>query len=134
MSSGRFAAGGQICFFWKISARALSSANGCNVIYPRITPLSTVLTLATTTDLSKEDITFSIDSHDLIPQSNQAKSDDLRIIKVQKWLEDLVRLPGLSDSEYSTFIRYCTEFFVDKDRLWRKNEQGVHKLVIPSNL
>src|SRR3979490_1850188 len=74
-----------------------------NVICPRITPLSTVSTLAMTTDLSEEDIAPSMDSYDLVPQSNQAKSDDIRILKVRKWLEDFVRPPGLSDSEYLTF-------------------------------
>jgi hypothetical protein len=50
---------------------------------------------------------------------------------VFQWLQDLRRPDGLSDAEYATFVRYCTDFFVDENRLWCKNSHGAHKLVIP---
>jgi hypothetical protein len=87
-----------------------------------------------TIDFSGEDIDTVInpntDSYDLIPRSEQVKTLDARLLKVFKWLQDLTRPDDLSDSEYATFIRYCTEFFIDDNRLWRKHPQGVHKLVI----
>ena len=36
----------------------------------------------------------------------------------------------MSDGEYETFLRYCTEFFISADRLWRKDHKGEHKLVV----
>jgi hypothetical protein len=41
----------------------------------------------------------------------------------------MVRPPDLSDAEYTTFVRYCTEFFLDLGKLWRKDSQGAHKIV-----
>jgi hypothetical protein len=37
----------------------------------------------------------------------------------------------MTDAEYKTFMRYCTEFFVFNSRLWRKDTRGQHKIVIP---
>ena len=39
----------------------------------------------------------------------------------------------MSDSDYASFIRYCTEFFVSQNKLWRKDAHGRHKLVIPTH-
>jgi hypothetical protein len=50
---------------------------------------------------------------------------------VFQWLQDLRRPDNLSDTEYATFVWYCTDFFVDDNRLWRKDSHGAHKLVIP---
>ena len=88
----------------------------------------TVQTL--TLDHSEEEETSPTIPYDQIPQSETAKHDDLRLLKVRKWHEDLKRPEDLSDSEYMTFMRYCTDFFVDNGRLWRKNTQGAHKLVV----
>jgi hypothetical protein len=92
-------------------------------------PLPSVSTFALTSDLSEEDDPPSETSYDRIPRSDYAKSDDQRVLKVKKWLTDLIRPDDLSDAEYTTFLRYCSEFFVDQDRLWRKDPQGAHKLV-----
>jgi hypothetical protein len=72
-----------------------------------------------------------IDNYTLAPRSAQAKVDDSHLLKVFQWLQDLRRPDGLSDAEYATFVRYCTYFFVDDNRLWRKDSHGAHKLVIP---
>jgi hypothetical protein len=72
-----------------------------------------------------------IDDYTLTPQSVQAKIDDSRLLKVFQWLQDLKPPDDLSDAEYATFVRYCMDFFVDNNRLWRKNSHGAHKLVIP---
>ena len=49
---------------------------------------------------------------------------------MRKWLGDLERPKDLTDQEYATFVRYCTEFFIDAKRLWRKDPNGHHKLVV----
>jgi hypothetical protein len=72
-----------------------------------------------------------IDDYTLAPQSAQAEVDNSRLLKVFQWLQDLRRPDGLSDAEYATFVQYCTDFFVDDNRPWRKDTHGAHKLVIP---
>jgi len=96
-------------------------------------PYPTISTFAVAQDLSEEDPSPIPYSYDSIPRSAQAKADEDRLLKVRKWLQDLVRPIGLSDAEYSTFMRYCTEFFVDHDQLWRKSSQGAHKLIPSPN-
>jgi len=68
-----------------------------------------------------------------IPRSEQALKADTRLSNVQNWHNTLERPTDMSDSEYNTFVRYCTEFFVKFDRLWRKDPQGKHKIVIPQD-
>jgi hypothetical protein len=100
-------------------------------------PFPCISTLAQATDLSEEDTPAlnttdsDIDDYTLAPQSAQAKVDDSRLLKVFQWLQDLRQPDGLSDAEYATFVRYCTDFFVDDNRLWCKDSHGAHKLVIP---
>jgi hypothetical protein len=36
----------------------------------------------------------------------------------------------MDDPEYKTFMRYCTEFFVTSDLLWRKAPNRQHKIVV----
>ena len=45
----------------------------------------------------------------------------------------MVRNPGMAkcNDRHKTFMRYCTEFFIDNDKLWQKDPAGQHKLVIP---
>ena len=69
-----------------------------------------------------------------IPRSQSAKLDDERLVLVRKWHQDLQRPAKLSDPEYKSFLRYCVEFFIDSDRLWRKDSQGAHKIVAPQEL
>jgi hypothetical protein len=66
----------------------------------------------------------------IIPRTDSARREDDRIALVEKWLGDLKRPTDLSDTEYATFVRYCTDFFLDGNRLWRKDPNGAHKLVI----
>ena len=69
-------------------------------------------------------------SYDLVPRTDIAKSDDLRLTLVRKWLQDLERPSHMSDTDYTTFLCYCVEFFIDSDNLWRKDSQGAHKIVM----
>jgi hypothetical protein len=68
-----------------------------------------------------------------VPRSETAIMADAKLRLVRHWLQTLVRPQGLSDAEYKTFMRYCTEFFLsgEGDRLWRKDAKGTHKIVIP---
>jgi hypothetical protein len=79
-------------------------------------PLPCISTLIQETDLSEEETSTTdadIDDYTLTPRSVQAKVDNSCLLKVFQWLQDLRRLDGLSDADYATFVRYCTDFFVD---------------------
>ena len=67
-----------------------------------------------------------------VPCSDSAVAADLRLELVGQWLQTLKQPEGQTDSEYKTFMRYCTEFFLgEDDQLWRKDTKGAHKIVIP---
>jgi hypothetical protein len=70
--------------------------------------------------------------YSIVPRSPLAQKADERLLLVRQWHKTLQRPPDMSDSEYTTFIRYCTEFFIHSERLWRKNSQGEHKIVVPT--
>ena len=78
------------------------------------------------TEVQQQDLTY-----EQIPRTDKAQRDDRRLLKVRKWLQDLIRPDDLSDIEYTTFIRYSFDFFVLDSQLWRKDSQGAHKLVLP---
>jgi Integrase zinc binding domain len=69
--------------------------------------------------------------YSIVPQSDSAIETDRKLKRVQAWLETLDHPPDLTDSEYKTFMRYCMEFIIISNRLWRKNPQGQHKMVVP---
>ena len=68
-----------------------------------------------------------------VPCSEKAILADLKIRHVRKWLHTLARPGEITNEEYKTFMRYCTEFFLagEDNRLWRKDPRGAHKIVIP---
>ncbi|ETW83218.1 hypothetical protein HETIRDRAFT_315669 [Heterobasidion irregulare TC 32-1] len=80
------------------------------------------------TDTDSDDEGPTIDYSD-IPRSQKALEAEERLWLVHDWHRTLVRPPSLSDSEYATFLRYCTEFFIAADKLWRKDSHGRHKIV-----
>jgi hypothetical protein len=99
----------------------------------QINPISTPVfpspqslpTFALSSDLSKgEDV-----SYDDVPRTENSKKDDARLLRVRQWLDDMVQPSDLSDPEYATFMRYCTEFFLNSGTLWRKDSHGAHKIV-----
>jgi len=69
-------------------------------------------------------------SYSIIPRSEAAQKADERVLKVQAWHETLQRPSEMSDGEYATFLRYCSDFLVSGNKLWKKDHQGRHKLVI----
>ena len=68
--------------------------------------------------------------YSIIPRTDTARATDDRLIKVQHWLDTLQRPTGLTDKEFKTFMRYCTEFFYLDGKLWRKDSKGQHKVVV----
>ena len=70
------------------------------------------------------------DPYSTVPRSIHAQKADDRTLQVLQWHQTLERPQGITDKEYKSFLHYCTEFFVDNGRLWRKDRKGEHKLVV----
>jgi hypothetical protein len=80
---------------------------------------------------SGEDKESGAATYDNVPRSETAIKADETLKKVQPWLETLQRPENTTNAAYKTFMRYCTEFFIAHDKLWRKDPKGHHKLVVP---
>src|ERR1700677_1678466 len=102
----------------------------------RVSKANNVATYTLSQEQSKRDMAKSVEPppvdlvYDDIPRSPAAICDNEKLPKVLKWLKDLTRPPGLTNNEYSTFLCYYLKFFLDNNRLWRKDSQGAHKLVL----
>ena len=72
----------------------------------------------------------TITPYSVIPWSDLAHITDEKLEKVQHWLETLKWLDSRTDMDYKTFMRYCTEFYVARNRLWDKDPAGQHKIMI----
>jgi hypothetical protein len=68
-------------------------------------------------------------SYDDIPRTLKAQINDTQLVKVRQWLETLTRPADLSNVDFANIVRYAMHFFVADGRLWRKDEQGRHKLI-----
>jgi len=70
------------------------------------------------------------DTYNTVPRTERAQKADNCIRLVLEWHNALQRPADMTDAEYEAFLRYCTEFFVDSDRLWHKDRKGEHRLVV----
>ncbi|KAF9796716.1 hypothetical protein IEO21_10966 [Rhodonia placenta] len=99
----------------------------------QIQPLPTVPALAILTNDRAEDgsdFNKEEDSYEIVPRSEQAQLADAKLNDVLKFHRMLAKPDGISESVYEGFIKYCMQFFLDNDTLWRKDSHGTHKLVI----
>lgn len=65
-----------------------------------------------------------------IPRTEKAEERDKQLKIIDKFLRDPTRIAGAPEIDCQKFIRAVTKFFVLNDKLWRKDRQGRHKLVI----
>ena len=63
------------------------------------------------------------------PRSETAAHQDELIPLVMEWHRTLQRPDDVALDEYEAFIKYCMYFFLDSEKLWRKDPHGAHKLV-----
>ena len=98
-------------------------------------------TLATLTNgVAEENITrddppdnASLSYHSF-PRSEKATREDDQLRQIREWFVTLERPANLSDVAYAAFIRYSMHFFIRDDRLWRRDSQECHKIVVsPDN-
>ena len=68
-----------------------------------------------------------------IPRNDKDEREEVRLEMVKEWHMTLGRPGGLSDAEYAAFVKFAMGFVLDKERLWRKNSQGNHQLVLPKD-
>ena len=73
-------------------------------------------------------------TYERVPRSEKSLKADDRLHRIHEWFVSLRRPDDISDKVYAAFLRYCAHFFMKDDRLWKKDPQGHHKLVIePTN-
>jgi hypothetical protein len=72
----------------------------------------------------------SDDESNDIPRSLQASAADIRLAEVGEYLQFLVRLQGLSDSDFCKFMQYSSGFFFSNGKLWHRDTHGRHKIVV----
>lgn len=70
-------------------------------------------------------------TYDEIPRSNKARRADAKVSWTREWLQTLARPPDMDDKEYSSAMRYATQFFFVAGKLWRRHAQGAHTIVVP---
>ncbi|THH15802.1 hypothetical protein EW146_g4737 [Bondarzewia mesenterica] len=81
-------------------------------------------------DADPQDTTpISTISYSDVPRSDNDHAADHHLEQVCDWHKSMERPSTLSDAEYTTFLRYCTKFFIAFDKLWCKDSHGRHKLV-----
>jgi hypothetical protein len=73
----------------------------------------------------------SDDESNDIPCSQRASAADDRLAEVEKYLQFLTRLQGLSDSDFHKFMQYSSGFFFSNSKLWQCDTHGKHKIVVP---
>jgi hypothetical protein len=66
-----------------------------------------------------------------IPHSPRASAADDRLAEVEEYLQFIMRLQGLSNTEFHKFMQYSSGFFFSNSKLWRRNTHGKHKIVVP---
>ena len=69
-------------------------------------------------------------SYSKVPRSEAAKREEDRLDMVRQYLDDLKRPPDLDDKAFNSFVRYVLRFFSKNSKLWRKDSQGMHKVVV----
>ena len=65
-----------------------------------------------------------------IPRSDKAVQDDRRLRMIEAFLKDPTASVLKPKIDQKKFIKSATRFFVLNNKLWRKDQQGRHKLVI----
>jgi hypothetical protein len=56
--------------------------------------------------------------------------DDICLAEVEEYLQFLVHLQGLSDSDFHKFMQYSSGFFFSNSKLWCCDTHKRHKIVV----
>ncbi|KAJ3565119.1 hypothetical protein NP233_g7843 [Leucocoprinus birnbaumii] len=85
-------------------------------------------TASTAKNLAKVPPGSPVSSPPTIPRSEKAKRRDLELNQVQAFLTNPIQPPDLTDKAFKRFIRYSANFFIQDEKLWRKDPKLKHKL------
>jgi len=66
-----------------------------------------------------------------IPRAEKSKTKDEKIKEIKSFLEAPEQPISMDDQGFKQFIKKASNFFVLDGQLWKKDQQGRHKLVIP---
>ena len=69
-------------------------------------------------------------SYSEVPRSEAAKHEEDQLDMVRQYLDDLKWPPDLNDKAFNSFIHYVLCFFSKNLKLWQKDSQGMHKVVV----
>jgi hypothetical protein len=64
------------------------------------------------------------ETYAIVPRTEAARKADERLEVVKEWHETLKRPEGMEDVEYGKFMRYCMEFSIALNKLWRKDHRA----------
>lgn len=65
-----------------------------------------------------------------IPEVPNGRGREEKVRMVQEFLNDPRRPDGMDDRTFTSFVRYASKFFVKGGRLWKKDKDGKHKVVV----
>ena len=72
-------------------------------------------------------------SYTVVPQSEKAQKTDECLCTLCDWFVTMQSPDNITDAAYTALLRYSMCFFVKDSRLWKKDTQGHHKIVIDSS-
>ena len=96
-----------------------------NPLKPKVPCLGACPTYISDTIADKLPLTY-----DLFPRSDRSRHADDHLQCVRKWFKTTECPLGLTNNAYAAFLRYTEYFFQVNGRLWRRDPQGRHKVVI----
>ena len=69
-------------------------------------------------------------SYAVVPQLAKAWKTDEHLCTLHDWFITMQCPNNITDAVYTALLRYSTHFFAKDSRLWKKDAQGHHKVVI----
>jgi hypothetical protein len=95
----------------------------------RISTFTTTIVSAYTNDFTQpaRELDYSV-----VECSKDAVQEDARLDLVIRFHDNLSRPQHMNDADFARLVRYAMCFFMCEAKLWRRNSQGAHKLVIPA--
>jgi len=109
-----------MCGLWVAAALEDSVAGG--ILKEEATEEGGVLVLAIEKGIS--------DEVEEIPRTAKAMESDDELRRIKTYLETLMKPAGVEESKLVGFLRKASRFFVKGRRLWKKDTEGKHKLVV----
>ena len=66
-----------------------------------------------------------------LPTTDKSRSADDQLSLVERFLASPARPDGMAEERFKRFVKYASRFFLKGKRLWRRDPNGEHKVVVP---